>query len=173
MEELDDLLNILPHGRPACGLEVILLLREEIDKLSSSGDEIVQFPSFFGRFLTEDEVVRLPGEADEQFGINDIGLGEPTHSLGKITDARGEDDGDLELLLEEKVDEFGVVDAGGFEDDLAVVMMRQLFDESFEPVLVVVKPGDSVGVGGSDIEVGLGDIDTDMMKSVGQVVPVS
>ena len=152
---------------------MIFLLSEEIDELSSSGDKIVQFLSFFWSFLTEDEVIGLLGEADQEFGINDIGICVPSHSFGKITDARGEDNRDVELLIEEEVDEFGVVDTRGFEDDLAVVFRWQLFNEFFEPVLIVVESGDSVGVGGRDVQVGLGDIDTDMMKRVGQVVPVS
>ena len=145
LEQFDELLNVAAHGGIAGGFEVVFLLSEEFDDLASAGDEGVELPLIFGRFGAETEVFGVLGIADQQAGVEGVGFGEPSEAGGEVADAIGRDDGDGVFPFGEEEEELGVVDAGGFEDDLTGVRGRELGEQRLEPLGGV---GDAEQAGG-------------------------
>jgi len=115
-------------------------LRQQVNQLPAARDQGVQFPLMFREFFTEDEVLNMLRIADQQAGVDRIGLGEPAHAAGEIADTGRQDDGDRIVAFDEKVDEFDVVRTGRFEHDLLLVWRRQLGRERIKSARFVVEP---------------------------------
>jgi len=100
---------------------MILLLGEKFHELPSASDEGVDFLVFFRGKRGEVEFFDAFGELDEDLGIECVCLGEDVEGECKGPDASGGENGDAVFSFGEEDEEFEVVFAGGFEDDLAVL----------------------------------------------------
>ena len=140
------------HGLSVC------LDGADLDELSATGDEILQFALIVRGFRGGSGMHDLC-EMSQVFGIKGVGLGPMSESFSEVSGLSGIDDSDGNLRLDQMADEAPLISPRGFDDDQPE--RRELSQFLDEPVVAlgVVVPSPSLGQG-SDVNVELvfGDI---------------
>jgi len=160
VEESQDGLDAFPDAFGSNDLESVGLHGPEVDELSASGDELLDFSLFFRSFVGRSRLDLL-GEEGQDAGIDAVGLGKQAESLGEISRPFGIDHGHVIPLIEQVGDELSLITACGFQNDAAGSWVReQLFKL---PMTGGVIRQSVFLTGGKEVEVerGLGDVDSD------------
>jgi len=159
-QQLEDGLNTFLGGFGPRQFKAIRFHGSEVDELSSSGDELLDFCLFFGHFLDRSGLDLL-GEQSQDAGIEAVGLGGQAQGPGKVPDPFGIDDRDAVAGIEEVGHEGAFIAASGFEDDQAALGLREELAKLLEPRGVI---GQRVRLAcGEEVEIErrLGDVDAD------------
>jgi hypothetical protein len=145
----------IPGQAPPIGLGP-----EHLDQLTAAGDELAEALGVFARQRADDRAHGL-GKASDDLDVQGVSLGEHPGGAGEIPDLAGVDDGDRQTGAGQGGRHGGLVAPRGFEDDQRGPQRLQPRPELGQPGLIV---GDHEGLSGGanvDIEVVLGDIETD------------
>jgi hypothetical protein len=159
VEESQDGLDAFSDAFGADDLEAIGLHGPQVNKLSSAGDELLDFGLLFRGFMGWRRLDLL-GEKGQDASIDAVGLGDQAEGLGEISGPFGIDHGDVMSLVEQVGNELSLIAAGGFENDAAGGWVgEQLFKL---PMTCGVVRQRVFLTGGKEVEVerGLGDVDS-------------
>ena len=118
VEHVDDLLQAALDGLGMGRCLAVLLGGAEIDELSASGDELVEFGLFFVDFCERPRLDVL-SESRDDGGVDAVGFGQDSEGLGEVSHLPRIDDGDEVSGADEFGHEESFVSPGGFDDDEA------------------------------------------------------
>jgi hypothetical protein len=167
------MLNALSDGARGTGFETIGFGSPQINELSPTEDELLEF-DLFCRGFGDGAGTDLLTEPGDDGGIDAIGLGEDSDPASEIADLTRIDDGDEMTRVEEIGDDASLITAGGFDDDQATSRCGELVAKLLQGALVVSQ-GDGPAFGEQmHIERMLGDIDADERceRTIHEKIPV-
>lgn len=148
-------------------------LGEQIDELPPARDQCVQSSVVFCGVFAEPEVAGLLGIADQQSGVEGIGLGESSLTLSKMANAVGGDEGHAIVPFDEEQNDLDVIDPGGLQDDLAGFCGWKIFQECLESLCVVGDTPQWRGLGRRDVKALFGNVAAKVDLGNEGVLPVS
>jgi hypothetical protein len=160
IEAVDHVLNILADGTRGAGFEAIRLGGPHVDKLSTAGDELLEFDLFF-RCFCDGTGPDMLAEAGDDRGIEAVGLGEDSEAARKITNLTRVDDGHEMTDIDELDDQASLIPTGGLDDDEAGSRGRELTAQLVQAAPVIDKRERVSLRQQTHIEGMLTDIDTD------------
>ena len=157
----EGLFNALEWDLSPRGLLSVLLHGLELDQLSSSRDEILEFLLVFRCFGSQAGLNEFR-KVGQITGIDRVGLGAVSQALGEVSGLSGIDDGHRLSGVNEIAHERSLVTTGGFNDDELqggelLQLPQQLF-MSLEIIRERIPLGQRSHV---DVELMFGDINTD------------
>lgn len=137
VEQGDRLLNTLLWDFSAGGVLSIFLDRSQLDNLSSSGDEILQFLLVFRCFGSQHGSNDF-GELRQVSGVNWICLGPMSEPFCEVASLSGIDDGHGEIRIDENADQSSFITSGGLDDEeLECGELAELFQELVESFRII------------------------------------
>ena len=162
----EGLLNTLEWDLSPGGLLSVLLHGLELDQLSSSSDEILEFLLVFRCFggqARSDEF----GKVSEITGVDRVRLGAVSQPLGKVSCLSRIDNGHRLSGINEMADKRSLVATRGFDDDeLQGGELLELPQELFVPLEII---GEGIPLGqrsNMNVELIFGDINSDPQRDV-------
>lgn len=142
------------------GGESVLLLDAGLLDLASSGGEILEFPLVF-RGGGRRSGIHAFGEQGDHPSVDLVGFGELSGGPCEVADLSWIDDGDVEAVTVEGLEEKAFEASGGFEADPRGIEHREPGDELSEAVDGVLEASGFGLAGDGDVEVSFADIDAD------------
>lgn len=161
LEGLEDGVEGRQGGFGTGGAPAVGLFGAGEGQLPAAGDQGLEFHLFFRAFDAETGFGQA-GELGQDSGVDGVGLGQLAQAFGEVADFAGVDQRSGEGGIEKSIEEGAFGAAGGFQDNQGGGRRLQGGDELLDAGGGVVEaPGLAGGIAARQVQVGLGDIDSD------------
>jgi len=173
VEQRDHLLQTLLDDLGGGKFLPVFFGRSEVDQLSASCDELLQFLLFFVVF-GDGSGTDVLSEAGDHACVDPVSFGEDTEAFGEVSDLAGIDDGDQMSRGGEIGDEPLLIPACGFDDDQAGSRLGQELLQMLKALCVIGERVLRFLRKETQIERVFGDVDADKgsNRAVHGAVPV-